>query len=99
MVAGYCFLRLLFFSEISVPKTGLLSVILYVLRGGLQTKKSWLASLTCPFYLSALASKLATQPNKKSRTSCRTFMFVPFAGLSSNEITTALNYFINEQVG
>jgi len=45
--------------------TGLLSVILYVLRGGLLIKKSWLASLTRSYYLSALASELATPPNKK----------------------------------
>ena len=61
-------------------------MILYVLRGGLLTKKSWLASLTCPFYLSALASKLASHPNKKSRTSCRTFFSCP--GLDSNQHTS-----------
>ena len=43
------------------------------------------------FCLSAFASKLAAHPNKKSRTSCRTFLFVPFTGLSSSQISIDLS--------
>ena len=69
---------------------GLSTLIQYVLRGGLLTKKSWLASLTCPFYLSALASLLAAHPNKKVPHIVRDLLIVPFAGLSSNNISDDL---------
>ena len=54
--------------------------------GGLTKKKSRIAALTRLFYLVAWQSKLCSPPNKKSRTSCRTFFSCP--GLDSNQHTS-----------